>query len=631
MTITTLIVLLLMLIPIVVNNLMPNRQRGSLLLAAGLIYLLALFFFSWLFYQILAPIPAFFKEISLGRIISGNMELPIQLIINRQTLISGSALLLMFIILLQTEITPLHPAIARVHRFNSLYLLLIAALIFLTADSLLLLACGMIFVSGVMIYRNLAFGNENSAISLFTEFVILDLIFFSAVLILSRRTSWDSLTKIISSGKAIPTLLGLCLVAPIILKMIRIPFYISGVKSQTATESGVFTVGALGTLMIFLLRFFHLLPDGCFLWLLIGGMFLAIIAALLSIVSHCSEPALQALQLAQTGFVLIGIGLRKPVIALLFTLIFIFSNILFVLSHSVADRVAGNRKQSKSLYRSWNVWIFLFAAIAVAGLLPCSGFNIRYSMMLYITEMTSLNSAYWVLLVLLYLAVTLVAFAALRYFFITLQGWRSAGAFRSNIPSDQKLFSALLILLNLYPVLTFPTFNPLRTDSWIYRFVTEPEALPPALPAVSNPVFIAMIVVLAGSFFLALAIYQFKMINLSVLSIFFIPAEKWHQATIRFFHRINEFSLQLMRFITEKVGILESTTLPDTAQNMANRTRSGFLKIVGFSQKAPNRIRFHHFSSRFTGSIVQFWQNHDIIASVILLLIMALFIIISIL
>lgn len=631
MTITTLIVLLLMLIPIVVNNLMPNRQRGSLLLAAGPIYLLALFFFSWLFYQLLAPTPAFVKEISLGRMISGNMELPIQLIINRQTLISGSALLLMFIILLQTEITPPLSTIARVHRFNSLYLLLIAALIFLTADSLLLLTCGMIFVSGVMIYRNLAYGNEKSVISLFTEFVILDLLFFSAVLILSRRTSWGSLTEITSSGEAIPMLLGLCLVAPIILKMIRIPFYISGVKSQTATESGVFTVGALGTLMIFLLRFFHLLPDGCFLWLQIGGMLLAVFAALSSIMSHRSESALQALQLAQTGFVLIGIGLRKPVIALLFTIIFIFSNILFILSHSVADRVAGNRKQSKSLYRSWNVWIFLFAAIAVAGLLPCSGFTIRYSMMLNITEMAPLDSAYWVLLVLLYLAVMLVAFASFRYFFITLQSWRNAGPSRSNTLSDQKLFAALLILLNLYPVLTFPTFNPLKTDSWTYRFVTEPETLPPTLPAVSNPVFIAMMVVLAISFFLALTIYQLKLMNLSFLSIFCTPFKKCNQATIRFFHHINEFSLKLMRFLTKNVGILETTTLPDTAQNMANRTRSGFSKIVGFSQKAPNRIRFHHFSSRFTGSIVQFWQNHDIITSVILLLIMALFIIISIL
>ncbi|MGC9364229.1 MAG: hypothetical protein ACP5FZ_06655 [Fidelibacterota bacterium] len=610
---------------------MPNRQRGSILLAAVPVYLLALLFFSWLFYQLLATAPDFVKEISLGRMILGYMDLPFQLIINRQTLISGSVLLLMFIILLQTEITPSHSAIDHVHRFNSLYLLFIAALIFLTADSFLLLTCGMIFVSVVIIYRDLVFGNENRSISLFTEFVILDLLFFSAVLILSWRTSWGSLTEISSSGEVIPMLPGLCLVAPIILKMVRIPYCTSGIKSQTSTGSGVFMVGSEGTLMVFLLRFFHLLHDSCFTWLLVGGLFLALSAALSSIMSHRSESALQALQPAQMGLVLIGLGLRRPVISLLFTIIYIFSNTLLILSHSVADRGAGNREQSKSLYRLLSVLIFLFAATAVAGLLPCSGFTIRYSMMLYFAEMTPLDSAHRALLVLLYLAIMLVAFAAFRYFFITLQSWRNAGHSRSNTLSDQKLFAALLILLNLYPVLTFPTFNPLKTDSWIYRFVTKPETLPPTLPAVSNPIFIAMIVVLAVSFFLTLIIYQLKLMNLSFLSIFYTPFKKCNQATIRFFHHIDEFSIKLMRFLSKRVGILESTTLPDTAQKIACRTRSGFSKIVDFSQKSPNCLRFHQFSTRLTGSIVQFWQNHDIIASVILLLIMALFIIISIL
>lgn len=625
----------LILILIIINNLKSNRQRVGTIIYAAPIFLISLYFFSLLFYQLISRNPAFVQNISLSRLTINALRSDVRLILNSQTLIIGSILVLIYIVLLhfhleQKENAP--PLITMVHEINSIYLLCLAGLILLTADNLLLLLCGVILVSVVVIYRRLIISQNGITGWMLCGFLLFDLIFSLAVLLLgSRNNNIGTLSEIASAAEASPPIIGFLLILPIIIKMILIPFSVQNGDTENFHAAAVFNVGIIATLMLLLQRFLPLQCHGCFLFMLILGIALALYTSLTSLACRRSGTAYKSLLLAQIGLFLIIIGLQKPVNSLSYLHSFTFSNLLLLLSRDSVLKATTAVKRQASPYRSVHVWIFLFAALCISGLVPASGFPVKNSMILNISELAAFAPLYYVLLSFGYLALLLIAFASFKYFFNTLAHLKSASYRTPGSTSNNGLISLILIILNLYPVISLPHLNPLRCDSWIYQFTANSGIIPASFSEPSNPFSIGLLALLAVGFSFTLLVYHFNVIKFAALNSVSSLVNRFNTALISLERKITDSLSRLITKIASGINNFETRIMLAFPKNGSDLIHSGLVKIARLNRKIPVSDHYHALTARIAGLGIRFWKNHELIIPLMLLLLITLIIMLTIL
>jgi len=339
----------------------------------------------------------------------------------------------------------------------------------------------------------------------------------------------------------------------------------------------------------------------------------------------------QSLLLAQIGVFLIILGLQKPVNSLAYLYSFTFSNLLLPLSRDSLLKAGRAGKRQTSPYRSVHVWIFLFAVLCISGLVPGSGFPVKNSLILNISEMTTSAPLYWVVLSLGYLALLLIACAAFKYFFNTIAHLRSTSYRPPGRSTDHRFISLILIILNLYPFISLPRLNPLRCDGWIYQFTANSGIMPISFSEPSNPFSIALLALLTVGFLFTLLVYHFNVTKFAALNSVSNLVNRFNAAIISLGCKITDSLSKLIRKTASGINHFETRIMLTFPKNGSVRIHSSLVKIARLNDKIAVSDLYPALTARIAGLGKRFWKNHACIIPLMLLFLITLIIMISIL
>ncbi|MDO9547798.1 MAG: hypothetical protein Q7J65_02395, partial [Candidatus Marinimicrobia bacterium] len=462
MTIILALIFCVLLSLLLINNLAPDFSSKYRRLYTWPIFLFTILTYSLLISQILSGNPHFNIKATCDWLPLGSTNLDMTFFINNPVLIFGTMLATMFLIQIinlytrqDSKSQPESQNNLAGHQINCIYTLIIAGLLILMADSLLVLFCGMALISGVVIYRNLLINGGIASLNSLIWFLIADSIYLIAVLYtytVFHTLSISEIASIVNSNiQSVQfSSVGFLITLSIIIKLIRIPFSEQNDHTGSFVDQSIFNIGAISIIMILPVRFMNILCSPCLTFMLIIGIIIALFSAVSSLFKNSSEPAYKSLLLAQTGIFLIIIGGQTSINTLLFIVSFTFANLLLIISQDTIQQSQLAANSGSSIFKTGRVWIFLFAAFGISGLLPGSGFIPRNVLIQHYLSFAMDNPLYWVVLVFISLGLLLISFASFRYFFNNLYSWRTQNTSGSTPQLYGGVLFGILILLNLY-------------------------------------------------------------------------------------------------------------------------------------------------------------------------------------
>jgi len=642
MTIIILFTFLILLSLLVINNLLPDFSSKNRYVYTWPIILITIISYSLLISQILSGNPHFTNKVTLNWLRFGSTNLAITFIINNPVLIYGTVLAMMFLIQIivlysrqYDKSQPASQSIFVMHRINCIYTLIIAGLLILMADSLLVLFCGMVLITGIVIYRNLLIDSEKTSISVLAWLLIADLVYLIAILYtytLLRTVSISEIASIINNNFQGLRFggVGFLISLSIIVKLIRIPFSKQTNNAKSFVDQNIFTITTILIIMILLVRFTNILCSSCLAFLLIIGILISLFSAVSSIFKNSPEPVFKSLLLAQAGVFLIIIGNQTPINALMFIVSFTFANLLLIISRNTIQQPQLTARSGNSIYKSGSVWIFLFATFSVSGLLPGSGFIPRNALTQHYLNIAPGNPIFWVVLVLTGLCLLLISFASFRYFSNNLYRWKNQNTSGSLPYVYSGVLFGILILLNLYPVFTIPHFNPISPGSWIYQILSSGEILP---GTAGNQLYTALGITIGIpliGFFLALSTYHFQIIRTTTIHSVFKPVKQLYSYSHTQFTNFTKSVYGIFTWLSALFVSIEETTV----QKLIIAVSASFNSMTAGFASLNRKITSHKLSmnilNRISDSILLSWEKHDLLIPFLLVLIMIIIFILSI-
>jgi len=627
---------------LLINNLAPDFSIKYRRLHTWPVFLFTVLSYGLLISQIISGNPNFSTSITCDWLRLGSTNLNITFYVSNPTVIFGVMLATLFLVQIislyarqgsNSQPGPLDNWVR--HQINCIYTLIIAGLLVLMVDSLLILFCGMVLISGIVIYRNLLINSGKTSTNSLIWFLIADSIYLIAVLYaytLFHTVSISEMASIVNGNiHGLPfSVVGFLIVLSIIIKLIQIPFSEQTNSTKSFTDQSVFSISAISIIMILLLRFINILCSSCLTFILIIGIIIALFSAFSSMFKNSSEPAYKSLLLAQTGIFLIIIGSQASINALLFIVSFTFANLLLIFSQNAILQFQLATDSRNSLYKSGSVWIFLFAAFGISGLLPGSGFIPRHTLIQQYLNFALDNPLFWVVLIFTSLCLLLISYASFRYFFNNLSRWKTKNTSCSTLQLYGGVLFGILILLNLYPVFTLPRFNPITSDNWIYRIMGGSEIF-------SNVVDIQLYTALGITvgiplvgFFLALLTYHFQLIKISSIHSVFKPIKQLYSFSntlfANFIKSVSEiFSGLSAAFISIEETVIQKLLM--TSSEFLNSIAAGFASL---NQKITSRKPSTTVLNRISDSILVSWEKHDLLIPFLLVIIMIIIFALSI-
>lgn len=627
---------------LIINNLIPNFSIKYRRLYIWPTFLFTILTYSLLVSQIISGNPKFSASTSFDWLQLGSMSLAITFLINNSTLILGAMLATLFlvqIIGLYTHQTSKNQSKswdnAVKHQVNCIFTLVMAGLLVLLADSLLILFFGMALISGIVIYRNLLINGGKTSINNLIWFLIADSIYLIAVLYTYTLFHTVSISEIATIANAniqgSPfSIVGFLLVLPIIIKLIKMPFSEQTNNSNPFVHQSIFSINAISIIMILLVRFMDILYGPCLVFILITGIVIALFSAFSSILKNSSEPAYKSLLIAQTGIFLIIIGSHTFPNALLFVVSFTFTNLLLIISQKTSQQVQLVTVSRNSMYKSGNVWIFLFAAFGISGLLPGSGFIPRNVLIQQYLSFVSDNPLYWVILVFTSLCLLLISFASFRYFFNHLYRWKSQNISGSRPQFFSNVLLGILVLLNLYPVFSLPHFNPMTSDNWIFRMIGGSKILS---NVIDSQFYIALWII-AGipliGFFLALLTYHFQVIKSSSIHSVLKPVKQIQSISKTLSTNIIHSISRLFTRLSAVFISIEGTAIQKSLIKLSTYINSIAVGFALLNRKITSRKSSTTILNRISDSLLVSWEKHDLLIPFLLVIIVIIILVLSI-
>jgi len=521
------------------------------------------------------------------------------------------------------------------HQINCVFTLIIAGLLVLLVDNLLLLFCGMVLISGIVLYRNLLINEGKTSTAGLIGFLVADSIYLIAILytyVLFNTVSISGIASIVNDTVQNYSfnIVGFLIVLSIIIKLLQIPFSEQTISPNSSLDQSVFSISAISIIMILLHRFMNILCYPCLVFILIIGIIVTVYSAFSSIFKNNALSSYKSLLLAQIGVFLIIIGSQDSTNALLFIVSFTFINLLLIFSQKASQQAQLVTISRNSPYKSGRVWIFLFAVFGINGLLPGSGFIPRNALVQQYLISASDNPLFWTVLVFICFCLLLISFASFRYFFNTLYRWKNENTSGSSPQFFNGVLLEILVLLNLYPVFSLPHLNPLNSDTWIYQIIGSSKILPNVTEtqlytALSITVGIPLI-----CFFLALLTYHFQVIKSSSIHSFLKPVKQLHSRSkmlSKYF--INSISRLFTRLSVAFISI-EGTAIQKSSIKLSAYINSIAVGFASLNRKITSRKSSTTILNRISDSLLVSWEKHDLLIPFLLVIIMVIVFVISI-
>ncbi|HCK99778.1 MAG TPA: hypothetical protein DHW42_06725, partial [Candidatus Marinimicrobia bacterium] len=159
-------------------------------------------------------------------------------------------------------------------------------------------------------------------------------------------------------------------------------------------------------------------------------------------------------------------------------------------------------------------WLLLWGIISVSGLPLSSAYQGRAALLQNLLFTTSINSFYWIYVMLFIIFIGLLTFALFRFWNLILIS-KNADLSDRNIDvniTGYQIGLPLLFIFNIYYIFTFPNLNPLIIGNWLNQLL--PVTLVTQNQSGFDPL-IAVGVVVPGflGILLFLLIYKWKLIK----------------------------------------------------------------------------------------------------------------------
>lgn len=636
---TTIIILIFftLLVSLLLNNLAPAVSSKYRHLYSVPVFLVAVLSYALLIAQVIAGNPHFSSRLSFEWLIPGSGNLNLLFAVNNGVLIFGAMLATFFIV--QTAVFKFFqtdgqtPAANNhiIHRANYIYVLMIAGLLILTADNLMLLFFGMTLITGIVLYQNLFVYDNKTQSGLPYIFIFADILFLIAFLVAFPFIQSLSLSEIsATTNRTVYTATGFLIIASIIVKLFGTAYFRTSDHLQSSTGQNVFNLGVISILMILLVRISSILCNACLTLTLIVGIMMALFFAVSSITKNFAGSAFRTLLLAQTGIFLFIIGSQSPINAQIYVVGFTFANLLLIISQEQIQHSQFLDGGESLNFKSGRVWLFLYAAFGITGLLPGIGFIPRNNVILHYTGTVSSSPLNWISLILLNLCLLLIAFAAFRYFFSILYHWKDRDPFLPVSGQLPGTVIGMLIVLNLYLVYTLPYLNPLSSAGRLIRIMSADVYSTTDLNQSYIAAGLATGVPLIG-FLVALLTYRFHVIQSSLIQRLFNPFKRLVEFSIRISANfINSAAVTIAKISAGfiKTEDILSYKMADAVAALLNTAATGFTSLSRniSSWKPPVQI-----PDRISTSLRESFEKYELLIPLLLLIIMIIIFVLSIL
>jgi len=394
-------------------NLFPHAGLKNKWLFTFPIYSVSALSYILLLSRIILPNPNFYRELIFKWLPINMSYLQLSFSINNQILILFAAFSTIFALKILFyykdgySISSDKSHLSMIHQNNITYGFFISGLILLFSNSLLLFFVSQLILSGIIVYQHIYFISNSDRPSngslYFIWLIVFDLLFFLAILYINSELKSLSVTDIqgaIQDGgfsSNIHTISGFLIIFSIIGKTAQIPFhkwFIADSQSQQSKPISNSSVEIIIISMILLLKLESLLSPNMMSFLLFFGFLSSILAVISSIVNTQKSLMMKYLLITQGGIFLIVFGSGLTSASLVFIITFGFANLFLMFCSQCLQTDNSRSNPVKPAMKKTLTWVFLFAAISVAGLPVTSVFIPRFILLQNLLFKATSNSLY---------------------------------------------------------------------------------------------------------------------------------------------------------------------------------------------------------------------------------------------